>query len=195
MTLFFFFLSLTLIKCGCFIITLSFFHFPQFLSFLPSLQYLQNTMSGLTDSCCNTPATETVWANKGEEKVLHVPNHEQQEHTTYRTGPKTATTGIIGVYDVMGRGHATSTQFYDVRTRERERGRIDSVLLGKRLPRPKCQRSRGSVSIFPTPYLFFFILYTHSVSQLPTVDSKSLSPTSSTRRTEFPPSCLEIDPS
>ncbi|GJJ72285.1 hypothetical protein EMPS_04642 [Entomortierella parvispora] len=69
-------------------------------------------MSGLTDSCCNTPATETVWAKKGEEKILHVANHEQHEHKTYRTGPKTATTGIIGVYDVMGY-HPTGIQFFD----------------------------------------------------------------------------------
>ena len=69
-------------------------------------------MSDLTPACCNTPATETVWQNKGELKSLHVDGHEDR---TYRTGPKTATTGIIGVYDVMG-WHPSTFRFYDVRS-------------------------------------------------------------------------------
>ncbi|GJJ72286.1 hypothetical protein EMPS_04643 [Entomortierella parvispora] len=68
-------------------------------------------MSDLTEACCNasTTATETVWQNKGEFKPLHVEGHQDK---TYRTGPKSATTGIIGVYDILGYS-ATGLQFFD----------------------------------------------------------------------------------
>ncbi|KAF9205529.1 hypothetical protein BGZ49_003893 [Haplosporangium sp. Z 27] len=65
----------------------------------------------LTESCCNTPATETVWKNLGEDKVLAT-KVNGEERKTYRTGPKDSKIGIIGVYDVFG-FHPTTYQFYD----------------------------------------------------------------------------------
>ncbi|KAG0046442.1 hypothetical protein BGZ83_008400 [Gryganskiella cystojenkinii] len=66
-------------------------------------------MANLSESCCNTPATHTVWQNQGELKNL---SFSGRENKTYRTGPKTATIGIIGIYDVFGY-HPTTHQFYD----------------------------------------------------------------------------------
>ncbi|KAF9358016.1 hypothetical protein BGX26_002656 [Mortierella sp. AD094] len=65
----------------------------------------------LTDRCCNAPAAEATWKNLGEDKVLPT-KVNGEDRKTYRTGPKHAKTGIIGVYDVLG-FHPTTYQFYD----------------------------------------------------------------------------------
>ena len=118
--------------------------------------------TGLTDSCCNTPATETVWQNKGEHKALHA-NH--LEYKTYRTGPKTATTGIIGVYDVMGY-HPTTYQFYDVRKREGE-GEEDGTPYDLACPTNSQDAEKGNRSFFsrspPISSAFFSVFHSPSL--------------------------------
>ncbi|KAK3841092.1 MAG: hypothetical protein J3R72DRAFT_445939 [Linnemannia gamsii] len=65
----------------------------------------------LNDACCNTPATDAEWVNKGVDKVL--PSKVNgEDRMTYRTGPKNSKRGIIGVYDVLG-FHPTTYQFFD----------------------------------------------------------------------------------
>ncbi|KAG0204342.1 hypothetical protein BGX28_003697 [Mortierella sp. GBA30] len=71
----------------------------------------------LSEQCCSTPETKTVWKNLGEDKILPVKiNGEPLK--VYKTGPKDAKTGIIGAYDILG-FHPTTCQFYDRLARSR----------------------------------------------------------------------------
>ncbi|KAF9910956.1 hypothetical protein EC991_005131 [Linnemannia zychae] len=65
----------------------------------------------LIDACCNTPATNAQWVNKGTDKVLAT-QVNGEDRMTYRTGPKDSKRGIIGVYDIFG-FHPTTYQFFD----------------------------------------------------------------------------------
>ncbi|KAF9119959.1 hypothetical protein BGW39_011786 [Mortierella sp. 14UC] len=65
----------------------------------------------LNDACCNTPATDAEWVNKGVDKVLPT-QVNGEDRMTYRTGPKDSKRAIIGVYDIFG-FHPTGYQFFD----------------------------------------------------------------------------------
>ncbi|KAF9920915.1 hypothetical protein FBU30_009125 [Linnemannia zychae] len=69
------------------------------------------TGPSLVSACCNTPATNAEWTNKGYEKVLAT-KVNGEERKVYRTGPKDAKHGIIGVFDIFGL-HPTTYQFFD----------------------------------------------------------------------------------
>ncbi|KAF9960803.1 hypothetical protein BGZ70_008489 [Mortierella alpina] len=61
----------------------------------------------VTEACCNTPATKTVWSKKGAFRPLskHIDEIERQ---TYRVGPSNSKRGVVALIDIHG-FHPTTT--------------------------------------------------------------------------------------
>ncbi|KAG0046500.1 hypothetical protein BGZ83_008335 [Gryganskiella cystojenkinii] len=65
----------------------------------------------VTDACCNTPPTKTIWERQGAFRPLskHVNGIERK---TYRVGPRDSKMGVVALIDIHG-FHPTTIQFLD----------------------------------------------------------------------------------